>query len=97
MSSKGYDYLDDNSVAGEMTEIFAKDITAAEGHCSQCGTIKHIAEAHVYVKCPGVVARCAVCHQILFRFVCVRQRVFLDVRELKYLSLDRSLLQEYGR
>jgi hypothetical protein len=97
MSLSGYDYLDGNSVAGEMTEIFAMDVTPAEGQCAHCGTIKHFAEAHVYVKCPGVVARCGVCEQILFRFVCVRQRVFLDVRGLTYLSLDRSLLQEYGR
>ena len=97
MSSNGYDYLDGNAVAGEMTEIFSLDVTAAEGQCAHCGTIKHIAEAHVYVKCPGVVARCVVCRQILFRFVCVRQRVFLDVSGLTYLSLDRSLLQEYGR
>jgi len=96
MSSNRYDYLDGNSVAGEMTEIFAMDVTAAEGQCAHCGTIKHFAEAHVYVKCPGVVARCAVCEQVLLRFVYVRQQVFLDVRGLTYLSLDRSLLQEYG-
>ena len=96
MSSNGYDYLDGNSVAGEMTEIFAMDVTAAEGQCSHCGTIKHLAEAHVYVKCPGVVARCAVCQQVLLRFVSVRQQVFIDVRGLTDLSLDRSLLQEYG-
>jgi len=97
MSSNGYDYLDGNAVAGEMTEVFAMDVSAAEGQCAHCGTIKHIAEAHVYVKCPGVVARCADCGQILFRFVRVRQRLFLDVRGLTYLGLDRSLLQEYGR
>jgi hypothetical protein len=49
------------------------------------------------VNCPGVVARCAVCKQVLLRFVCIRQQVFIDVRGLTYLSLDRSLLQEYGR
>jgi len=96
MSSNRYDYLDGNAAAGEMTEIFAMDVTAAEGQCAHCGTIKHLAEAHVYVKSPGVVARCAVCEQVLLRFVSVRQQVFLDVRGLTYLSLDRSLLQEYG-
>jgi hypothetical protein len=97
MSSNGYDYLDGNAVAGEMTEIFAMDVTAAEAQCAHCGATKCFAEAHLYVKCPGVVARCAVCEQVLLRFVCIRQQVFLDVRGLTYLSLDRSLLQEYGR
>jgi hypothetical protein len=73
------------------------DTTAAECQCAHCGTTKHLAEAHVYVNCPGVVARCGVCEQVLLRFVCIRQRVFLDLRGLAYLSLDRSLLQEYGR
>jgi len=97
MSSNEDDYLDGNAVAGEMTEIFVMDVTAAEGQCAHCGTIKHFAEAHVYVKCPGVVARCAVCGEILLRLTYVHQQVFIDVRGLTYLSLDRSLLQEYGR
>lgn len=97
MSSNGYDYLDGNAVAGDLTEIFAMDTTAAEGQCAHCGTIRHLAEAHVYVNCPGVVARCAVCEQVLLRFVSIRQQVFIDVRGLAYLSLDRSLRQEYGK
>jgi len=97
MSSNGDDYLDGNAVAGEMTEIFVMDVTAAEGQCAHCATIKHFAEAHVYVKCPGVVARCAVCGEILLRLAYVHQQVFIDVGGLTYLSLDRSLLQEYGR
>ena len=43
---------------------------------------------------PGLVARCAVCEYVLLRLVNVRQRVFLDVRGMTYLSLDTSQLQE---
>jgi hypothetical protein len=64
------------------------DITVAGGQCAHCGATKRFAEAHLYMQCPGVVARCAVCEHVLLRFVCVRQRVFLDLRGMTYLSLD---------
>jgi hypothetical protein len=94
MSSYTYDYLDGNAAAGELSKIFVMDVTAAEGQCAHCGAIKHFAEAHVYMKGPGIVARCAVCEQILLRLVNVRQRMLLDVRGMTYLSLETSQLEE---
>ena len=88
------DYLDGNAVAGELSEIFAIDVTTAEGQCAHCGAIKHFAEAHVYMGGPGVVTRCAVCEHVLLRVVSVRQRIFLDVRGMTYLCLDKSQLQD---
>ena len=93
MSSHTYDYLDGNAAAGELSKIFAMDVTAAEGQCAHCGVTKRFAEAHVYMHGPGVVARCAVCEHVLLRLVTVRQRVLLDVRGMTYLSLDISQLQ----
>jgi len=92
MSSHTYDYLDGNAAAGELSKIFAMDVTAAEGQCAHCGATKRFAEAHVYMHGPGVVARCAVCEHVLLRLVTVRQRVLLDVRGMTYLSLDISQL-----
>ena len=94
MSSYTYDYLDGNAAAGELSKIFVMDVTAAEGQCAHCGAIKHFAEAHVYMKGPGIVARCAVCEQVLLRLVDVRQRMLLDVRGMTYLSLETSQLEE---
>ena len=90
MSSHTYDYLDGNAAAGELSKIFVMDVTAAEGQCAHCGATKHFAEAHVYMKGPGIVARCAVCEQVLLRLVNVRQRVLLDVRGMTYISLASS-------
>jgi len=50
MSSHKYDYLDGNAAAGELSKIFAMDVTAAEGQCAQCGATKRFAEAHVYMQ-----------------------------------------------
>src|SRR6516162_8877074 len=92
-----YDYIDGNAAAGELSNIFAMDVTAAEGQCAHCGAIKRFAEAHVYIQGPGLVARCSVRQHALLRFVTTRQRVFLDLRGLTCLILDRSQLVESGR
>ena len=94
MTSDTYDYLDGNAAAGEMSKIFTMDVTVAEGQCAHCGATKRFAEAHLYMQCPGVVARCAVCEHVLLRLVSVRQRVFLDVRGMTYLCLETAQLQD---
>jgi hypothetical protein len=94
MSSHIYDYLDGNAAAGELSKIFAVDVTAAEGQCAHCGTTKRFAEAHLYMQCPGVVARCAFCEQVLLRLVTVRHRVLLDLSGMNYLSFDTSQFEQ---
>jgi Family of unknown function (DUF6510) len=94
MTSDTYDYLDGNAAAGELSKIFTMDVTVAEGQCAHCGATKRFAEAHLYMQCPGVVARCAVCEHVLLRLVSVRQRVFLDVRGMTYLCLETAQLQD---
>jgi hypothetical protein len=88
MSSRTYDYLDGNAGAGELSKIFALDVTAAEGQCAHCGAKRRFAEAHIYMRAPGVVARCTVCEQVLLRLANVGHRMFLDVRGMSYLRLD---------
>src|SRR5260370_7636199 len=88
MNSHTYDYLDGNAAAGELSKIFAQDLTTAEGQCAHCGARKRFAEAHVYMQSPGVVARCAVCQNVLLRVLSVPHRVFLDLPAMTYLNLD---------
>ena len=97
MSSPSYDYIDGNAAAGELSKIFAVDVTAAEGQCAHCGAAKRFAEAHLYMQCPGLVARCAVCEQVLLRLVSIRQRVFLDLTGMTYFSLDISQSEEHSK
>jgi hypothetical protein len=97
MNSHTYDYLDGNAAAGELTEIFATDVTAAVGQCAHCGATRRFAEAHLYMQAPGFVARCSVCQHVLLRLVNAGQRVFLDLRGLTCLILDTSRLVESGR
>ena len=97
MSLHSDDYLDGNAAAGELSNIFTMDVTAAEGQCAHCGAIKRFAEAHIYMQGPGIVARCSVCQHVLLRLVNARQRVFLDLRGMRCLTLDTSHLLESGR
>jgi hypothetical protein len=97
MSSHNDNYLDGNAAAGELSNIFTMDVTAAKGQCAHCGAIKRFAEAHLYMQGPGLVARCCVCQHVLLRLVNARECVFLDLRGMTRLSLDTSPLLESGR
>ena len=81
-------YLDGNAAAGELSKVFAVDVTAAHGKCKHCGTTRRFAESRLYMEGPGVVARCSVCDQVLLRVVSAPRGVFLDVRGLTYLRFD---------
>ena len=87
-------YLDGNAAAGELGRIFAMDITSAEGQCANCGSKRRFAEAHLYMQCPGLVARCVLCGHILIRLVNTQQHIFLDLRGMTYLSLNTTQEQE---
>ena len=86
-------YLDGNAATGELSRIFAADVTSAEGQCANCGAKRRFAEAHLYMQCPGLVARCAHCGHVLLRFTNVRGRVFLDLRGMTYLSVEAAQLE----
>jgi Family of unknown function (DUF6510) len=88
--STSMNYLDGNAAAGELSRIFAVDITSAEGQCAHCSTKKRFAEAHLYMQCPGLVARCPLCGHVLLRCANIHGRIFLDLRGMTYLSLDTS-------
>jgi hypothetical protein len=94
MISQTYTYLDRNAAAGELSNLFAIDVTAAEGQCAHCGAKRHFAEAHIYMHGPGVVARCAVCQNILLRLVNAGERVWLDLRGMTYLMLETPQLSD---
>ena len=83
-------HLDGNAAAGELSRIFAVDITSAEGQCANCGARRRFAEAHLYSHCPGLVARCPLCGDVLLRLANIRERVFLDLRGMTQLIFDTT-------
>ena len=88
MNSYKDDHLDGNAAAGELSDLFAVDLTAAEGQCSHCGAVKLFAQSNLYMGGPGLVARCTDCENVLLRLVKAGQRVWLDLRGMAYLSVN---------
>ena len=82
--------LDGNAAAGPLLEIFSVDLTAAHGRCDQCGRVCALAETVLYHRAPGLVVRCAGCDAVLLRLVDSGKHVWLDLRGLSYLQIDRD-------
>jgi len=81
------EFLDINSVAGDLRDVFAVDITTATGRCTACGTAGPLAEARLYGRAPGMVLRCRHCDNVLMRVVAAPERTWLDLRGLAYVEV----------
>src|SRR5258705_12840339 len=75
-------WVDGNELAGTLQELFAVDVTVARGQCESCGRTGMLAEAKVYDRAPGLVARCPNCESVLMRVVRGPGRARLDMRGL---------------
>ena len=62
------DHLDGNAAAGELSEVFALDVTTAVATCAGCGTTGPVAQAMVYEAGMGTVLRCPACDSVLLRY-----------------------------
>jgi ribosomal protein S27E len=93
MSTETGNYLDGNAAAGEMSNVFAFDVTSAEIRCASCGAVARFASAMIFTDAPGMVARCAVCEGVLARLVRSRTRLLLDMRGVSYIAIDRETKQ----
>jgi len=80
--------LDGNAIAGELAVVFGVDLTAATCMCASCGTSGFFAEAVVYVRGPGRVARCRVCGELLFVLVTIRNITCVDLRGIVGLQTE---------
>jgi hypothetical protein len=81
------EWVDGNDIAGAARELFGTDLTVARGHCATCGRESMLAEAHVYNRAPGLVARCPGCGAVLMRLVRAPGRAFIDMRGISCLEL----------
>jgi hypothetical protein len=82
--------LDGNAAGGLLGEVFAFEMTLAEGACSNCGSVAPVGAAMVYAHEMGTILRCAACDNALIRIARTRRRYFLDLRGLKYLRMQEE-------
>ena len=79
--------LDANAVAGDLEEMFGRDLTVAVHRCAHCGNHGPMATLTAYVRGPGIVLRCAVCREVVVRWVRTPTGVRIDVRGVAELRL----------
>jgi hypothetical protein len=72
--------LDGNALAGPLAEALGVDLTVALTTCAGCRREATVAALHVYPNGPGLVARCAGCHDVVARFVRTPTAAYLDLR-----------------
>ncbi|MFI5613306.1 DUF6510 family protein [Amycolatopsis sp. NPDC051903] len=83
--------LDGNAIAGTLRTVFGEEMTAADGTCAHCGASGPLAEVHVYVDAPGIVARCSHCEGVLLVIVDKRGVSCVDVSGFAALSLPGTV------
>lgn len=84
--------MDGNVLAGPLRELFAVDMTSANGTCAGCGTSGPVAALHVYgsENAPGYVARCPGCDAVMMTLVRGPEAAWLDMRGVVGLRIPLS-------
>ena len=80
--------LDGNAIAGDLYEIFGVDLTGARAVCATCGTSSFVAEAVVYARGPGRVARCHTCGEVQIVLVTIRGITCVDLQGIAGLQME---------
>jgi hypothetical protein len=78
--------LDGNAIAGDLIEALGIDLAAATCVCASCRTAGFFAEAVVYTRGPGRVARCRACGELLAVLVTIRGITCVDLRGIASVS-----------
>ena len=77
--------LDAQAAAGDLSRIFAFDVTTAVAVCAECGREGPFAELRLYGGGIGKVIRCPGCDAILLRLVTTPRGTWLDMHGLREL------------
>ena len=80
-------YKDGNALAGPLREVFATDITTADGRCANCGRVTPVAALRVYDPAIGMVARCPGCGEVMMRLVRTPTAAWLDLHGTAALTI----------
>jgi len=80
--------LDGNAIGGDLLEVFGIDLTRARSVCAACGASALVAEAVVYMRGPGRVARCRTCGECMIVLVTIREITCVDMSGIAELRGD---------
>jgi Family of unknown function (DUF6510) len=61
--------VDANGIGGLLALVFGSDVTGMDEQCAHCGTVSVVGTLRVYMRGPGIVARCPACAEVVLRIV----------------------------
>lgn len=79
--------VDGNAVAGQLQQIFGRDMTTAVARCAGCASDAEMGALMAFMRGPGVVLRCPRCEAAVVRIVQTGTTVYLDARGAAYVRM----------
>ena len=79
--------VDGNAVAGELEQIFGRDMTVAVARCAGCARDSPMGALMAFTRGPGVVLRCPACQQAVARIVETPTAIYLEARGATFLRM----------
>ena len=79
--------VDGNALAGELSEVFSREMTVARVACGGCGAVEQLGADHAYNQAPGMVLRCCHCDNVLLVMVRAGDRLRVSFAGTKWIDL----------
>jgi hypothetical protein len=79
--------VDGNAVAGQLEQIFGRDMTTAIARCAGCAHDAQMGALMAFTRGPGIVLRCPACQNAIARIVETPAATYLEARGAAYLRL----------
>ncbi len=79
--------VDGNAVAGQLAQIFGRDMTMAVARCAACAHDAELGALMAFIRGPGVVLRCPACQQAIARIVETPSAIYLEARGAAFLRM----------
>lgn len=83
-------HVDGNAIIGALSLATGIDVSLAELVCGACGQRHPVAEAHVYLRCPGTVIRCPKCAAAEIVLVEIDHRIQLTVKNVAMIDFHAT-------
>jgi hypothetical protein len=81
--------LDGNALGGLLADLFGADVTLVPAKCAACGEVSMMGAMHAYVRAPGSVLRCPICHAVTMRIVQTDRSTRIEMRGIAYFRFER--------
>jgi hypothetical protein len=82
--------LDGNAAAGQLSDLFARDLTNALATCAGCHTTAPLGALAEYGQNMGVVLRCGRCDTVMLRLVRTQRALHLDATGITVMVVPVS-------